>query len=120
MFDCLCDTYGTASQVGCVSTTSKQMSAPELPAPTSSTPPGCSCDGFLYAAECTWTMCGSRSSANAGVFGSPYEPVATMTLDAVRSPAVVSMRNSSPSLLSRLTVMWLRTGSSCTVAYVDR
>ena len=44
------------SHVRCDRATSIAMSAPELPAPTSSTSPGCSWLGFLYSLECSCTM----------------------------------------------------------------
>src|SRR5689334_5243598 len=99
----ICDNSGPATQVGWEPTTSRLISAPELPAPTNSTPPGCNWSGLRYEDECNCTMCGSSSFANDGVFGRPYDPVATTTLLVARSPALVSTRKSSPDLLSRFT-----------------
>ena len=41
-----CPRSGPESHVGCEPTTSSEMSAPELPAPTTRTPPSRSCDGL--------------------------------------------------------------------------
>src|SRR5437773_727350 len=47
---------GPESHVGCVLEVSIAMSAPELPAPTISTPPGASWDRSRYSLECIWTI----------------------------------------------------------------
>ena|SRR6476646_8412364 len=47
-----------------------------------------------------------------GTFGSPYDPVATTTLDAAMSPVGVSTRNRTPSLVRRVARTELRTGRS--------
>ena len=49
--------------------TSRAISAPELPVPTTRTPPFWSCDGFRYSPACSWTMPGSSSRANGGTQG---------------------------------------------------
>ena len=48
---------------------SRAISAPELPAPTTRTPPSWSCDGFRYSLEWNCAMAGSRSAANTGIRG---------------------------------------------------
>ena len=57
---------GPESQVWWSAETSIAMSAPELPAPTRSTPPGRSWEGSRYSLECICTMRGSSSEANSG------------------------------------------------------
>jgi hypothetical protein len=60
---------GPDSQVGCVRATSKAISAPELPAPTTSTPPSTSWDGPRYRWGSSCRMPGSSSAAKAGILG---------------------------------------------------
>jgi hypothetical protein len=62
-------TSGPESQVRCVRETSKAISAPELPAPTTRTPPSWSWEGFRYRRQSSCTMAGSRSAAKAGILG---------------------------------------------------
>ena len=51
MFTGTCPRSGPDSHVGCEPTASSEMSAPELPAPTTRTPPSRSCDGLRYVAR---------------------------------------------------------------------
>ncbi len=66
-----CPLSGPESQVSWLLETSIAMSAPELPAPTSKTPPGRSWDGLRYSLECICTICASSSAAKSGTDGFP-------------------------------------------------
>ena len=50
-----------------VRASSMAISAPELPAPTTSTPPSWSCDGLRYSEEWSWTIPSSSSGAKVGM-----------------------------------------------------
>ena len=115
-----CPRSGPESQVGCEPTTSSETSAPELPAPTTSTPPSRSCDGLRYSLEWNCTIPGSSSRENEGILGSLSAPEATMTLSAsIRSPPT---DRTYPSLSReiRSTCRPVRTGRSNLEAYARR
>ena len=81
---------------GASSATSIEMSAPEFPTPTTSTGPSRSWDGFRYALECSCTIDGSRSAANAGTRGSRCAPEATTTFVASNRVAPRTRRSGHP------------------------
>ena len=115
-----CPRSGPESHVGCDGTTSSAMSAPEFPAPTTSTPPSRSCEGFRYSDEWSCTISGASSRENAGIPGSRLAPDATMTLSAsIRSsPADTTYR--PPSREIRSTRTPVRSGRSNLAAYASQ
>jgi hypothetical protein len=96
------------------------ISAPEFPAPTTSTPPFLIWDGLRYSFEWSWAMFLSSSRANDGTLGLLEAPVATTTFSANSGcwPHVTS--NRSPDFASRSTLTPVRTGSSNARAYASR
>ena len=74
------------SQVRWPPATSSAMSAPELPGPTTRTPPSRSCDGLRYSLECSCTMRGSSSGAKAGIRAAGRRPEASDDLVGLEAP----------------------------------
>jgi hypothetical protein len=100
------------SQVGWLRTTSRAISAPELPAPTTRTPPSRSWEGLRYSLECSWMMVGSTAGANTGRRGLCQLDIATTTLSASNRRSRDATTNRLPFLASLSTLTLGRTGRS--------
>ncbi len=95
----MCPVSGPASIVSCSPTTSSAISAPEFPAPATSTGPGRSCCGPRYAALWSCVMRGSSSDANSGIAGTCQLDIATTTLS-LSNPSVARV-DPEPSAVPR-------------------